>query len=118
MAKGTKGDLVMLVDPITKATSYISPSNVIVYVGTVKEENGIKKVELGTPILLGVFLSEKENEIRETKKELRETKKELSDLKINYKKNMKILIGVINVLVAQTEINSLDLNELLDMEDN
>lgn len=110
MAKGTKGDLVMLVDPITKATSYISPSNVIVYVGTVKEENGIKKVELGTPKQLGVFLSEKD-------KEIRDTRLELDQLKINYRKNMKKVIDVLHILVGQTELNSLDLNELLDVED-
>ena len=108
---GKKYDIPSLIDPVTKATCWISPTNMVIYVGTVvTDEKGNKKVGSAVPKELGVFLSEKDDEISKLKKEI-------SDLKINYRKNMKKLVKVLNILVGQTEVNALDLNEILDMED-
>ena len=108
---GKKYDIPMLIDPISQQQSWISPSNLVIFVGTViTDEKGNKKVGSAVPKELGVFLSEKDNEILKLNKEI-------SDLKINYRKNMKKLVDVLNILVGQTELNALDLNEILDMED-
>lgn len=109
MAKtGKKYDLVFLTDPITQTKGYISPSDLVVYVGTViTDEKGNKKVGTATPKTLGVFLSEKDAEIDKLRKEV-------SELRINNKNNIKKILTILEVLVGQTELNSLDLNEILD----
>lgn len=109
---GKKGNIAVLIDPVTQKTQWVSPNDLIVYTGLVKtDEKGNKSVGAGTPKKLGVFLSEKDDEISRLNKEL-------SSLKLNYKKNMKKILDILHILVGQTELNSLDLNELLDMEDN
>lgn len=112
MINGKKGNIAILIDPVSQKQKWVSPNDLNIYIGTVKtDEKGIKTVGVGTLTTLGVFLSEKDDEIRQTKKEL-------SDLKSNYRKNLKKLVDILNILVGQTEVNALDLNELLDMEDN
>lgn len=109
MAKnGKKYDLVYLLDTTTQAKGYISPSDLIIFVGTViKDDKGNKKVGTATPQTLGVFLSEKE-------KEIDSLRKEVSELKTTYRKNMKELSKIIKILIGQTELNGLNLSELKD----
>ncbi|MCR5112722.1 MAG: hypothetical protein K6A63_02165 [Acholeplasmatales bacterium] len=109
---GKKGDIVMLIDPITQKKQYISPSNVIIYTGTVvTDEKGNKSVGTATPKQLGVFLSEKDAEIASLTKEL-------SQFKTSTRKSFKKLVSVLEILVGQTEVNNLDINEIIDsMED-
>ena len=112
MINGKKGNIAILIDPLAQKQKWVSPNDLNVYIGTVKtDEKGNKTVSAGTLTTLGVFLSEKDDEITELKKEV-------NDLKVNYRKNIKKLVDVLNILVGQTELNALDLNELLDMEDN
>ncbi len=111
MARSTNGkkfDIPYLIDPVTQSKGWIAPSNLVVFIGTViKDEKGNKKVGSATGKELGVFLSEKDNEIDSLRKEL-------SELKTSYRKNMKYLLNIIEILIGQTELNGLNLSELKD----
>lgn len=66
--KCKKGDIQVLINPITKQTEWQNPSNIYIYIGKVDcNENGQKRVFSGTPMQLGVFLSEKDEEIKHFK---------------------------------------------------
>lgn len=108
MAKGNKGDIEILVDSISQTKQYMSPSNLIVYVGTIKEDDkGNKSVILGAPNKLGVFLSSQ-------KAEHEALRKEFDAYKATTRKTIKTLVNIVEILVGQTEANNLNLNEVLD----
>lgn len=105
---GKKYDLACLVDPVTQEKQWISPSNLIIYIGTViTDEKGNKKVGSALPKELGVFLSEKDNEIDQLRKEV-------GEFKSTYRKNTKYLLNIIEILIGQTEVNGLTLSEIKD----
>ena len=45
------------------------------------------------------------------------TQKELNELKISYRTNMRKLIGIIEVLTNQTELNNMNINDLKAMKE-
>lgn len=45
------------------------------------------------------------------------TQKELDELKISYRTNMRKLIGIIEVLTNQTELNNMNINDLKAMKE-
>ena len=113
-----KGDIQVLLNPLTKQCVWISPSNLEVYVGNVVlNEDCKKKVVSATPKQLGVVISELTTENKELKEQNKELKNELSKFKASYKKTMKGVVKLLEILVPQMELNSLELNDLLDMED-
>ena len=107
MAKyGNKGDIPVLVNPLTKEQKFINPTELLIYIGTIiQQENGLKKVGTGTLKQLGVALSENTNDIESLQKEL-------SELKISYRKVVNILIDICDVLVNTAVINNLDIQEI------
>lgn len=106
-SNGNKYDIPYLVDPVTQAKNWISPSDLIIYVGTVvTDEKGNKKVGVATGKKLGVFLSEKDNEIDSLRKEI-------TALSTSYRKNMKGLLTIIEMLIAQMSINNAELTDLV-----
>ena len=107
MAKyGNKGDIPVLVNPLTKEQKFVSPTELLIYVGTVlQDENGKKKVGTGTLKPLGVVASENTNDIESLQKELNE-------LKISYRKVVSCLITICDVLVNTAVINNLDIQEI------
>lgn len=108
IGNGKKYDLQCLIDPATQQKGWISPSDLIIFVGTViTDDKGNKKVGSAIGKNLGVFLSEKDNEIDSLRKEINE-------LKTTYRKNMKELSKIIEILIGQTELNGLNLSELKD----
>lgn len=105
---GKKFDIPFLLDPVTQSKGWIAPSDLIIFVGTVvTDDKGNKKVGSAVGKNLGVFLSEKENEIDTLRKEI-------SELKTTYRKNMKELKKIIEILIGQTELNGLNLSEIKD----
>ncbi len=109
MAKtGKKGDIAVLIDPVSQSKVYISPSNLIIYTGTVvTDKNGNKSVNMGTPKQLGVFLSEKDAEIASLQKEF-------NQFKATTRKGLKQILQVLEILVGTTELNNLNINELMN----
>lgn len=110
MAKfnGNKYDLRYLNDPITQETRWISPSDLMIFIGTVvTDKDGNKKVGSAVGKKLGVFLSEKDNEIDSLRKEI-------TEFKTTYRKNTKYLLSIIEILIGQTELNGLNLSEIKD----
>lgn len=108
---GNKGDIQILVEPISKACKWIKPDKLKIFIGNViTDANGNKSVGLATPKELGVFLSEKDAEILQLQKELNEEK-------IKNRKVQKKMVDILKVLIGQMQLNSLEINELLDMEE-
>lgn len=108
--KCKKGDIQVLVNPATKQTEWQNPSNIYIYIGKVDyNENGQKRVFSGTPKQLGVFLSEKEDEIQKLKEEV----KALKEFKVSYKKTMKQVVAFLEIVVPQLELNSIEINDIL-----
>lgn len=113
--KTKKGDIQILVNPLTKQFEFISPSNLEILVGTVVlNDTGKKKVVSAAPKQLGVVISELTAENKELKEKNKELKNELSSFKASYKKTMKGVVKLLEILVPQMELNSLELNDLLD----
>jgi len=89
----------------------VNPSDLLVYVGTVIEQEDeitgkkFKKVGTGTPKKLGVMLSDliDDNE---------KLNKELNEMKINYRKSTKLLIDICDILVNNSVINNLDIKSI------
>lgn len=108
------GDIQVLVNPITNQMEWISPSNLSIFVGKVDyDENGKKKVVSGALKKLGVFLSEKDEEIKELKEQLKEQKEQALAFKKQYKQTIKGIIKVLEIVVPQMELNSQEMNDLL-----
>lgn len=89
----------------------VNPSDLLVYVGTVIEQEDeatgkkFKKVGTGTPKKLGVMLSEliDDNE---------KLNKELNELKITNRKTTNLLIDICDILVNNSVINNLDIKSI------
>jgi len=111
MARNTNGkkfDIPYLIDPVTQTKGWMSPSNLMIFIGTViTDDKGNKKVGSATGKELGVFLSEKDDEIDKLRKEI-------SEFKTTYRKNTKYLLSIIEILIGQTELNGLNLSEIKD----
>ena len=108
--KCKKGDIQVLVNPVTKQTEWQNPSNIYIYIGKVDyNENGQKRVFSGTPKQLGVFFSEKVDEIQKLKEEV----KALKEFKASYKKTMKQVVALLEIVVPQLELNSIEINDIL-----
>lgn len=113
--KCKKGDIQQLVNPLTKQTEWVNPSNIYIFIGKVDlNEVGQKRVFNGTPKQLGVFLSEKETEIQTLKEQLKETKDALATFKAQYKKTMRDVVTLLELVVPQMELNQIDLNNILE----
>ena len=111
IGKPEKGDILIYTDYDKEKP--IKPNKLIIYVGTVVEDSntGLKKVGSGLPKELGVVISELVNETDSLRKEL-------SELKYSYRKNMKLLVEIIDVLTSQTQLNNMNINDLKqNMED-
>ena len=105
---GKKFDIPYLIDPITQQRGWIAPSDLMIFIGTViTDEKGNKKVGSAVGKQLGVFLSEKENEIDSLRKEL-------GEFKATTRKNTRYLLKIIEILIGQTELNGLNLQEIKD----
>ena len=100
-----KGDILIYTDYDKQKP--IKPNKMIIYVGTVVEDSntGQKKVGSGVPKELGVVVSELVNEVDTLNKEL-------SELKLSYRKNMKLLVDIIDVLTSQTQLNNMNINDI------
>ena len=118
--KGKKGDLQVLVNPLTKQSEWCSPSDLAILVGKVDyTSGGQKKVTSAAPKTLGVLLSEQQAQVKELQKENAELRNELAKFKSSYKSTMKNVTKLLEILVPQMELNSLELNDILtNMEDN
>jgi len=89
----------------------VNPSDLLVYVGTVIEQEDettgkkFKKVGTGTPKKLGVMLSDliDDNE---------KLNKELNELKITNRKTTNLLIDICDILVNNSVINNLDIKSI------
>ena len=113
-----KGDIQVLVNPLTKQCEWVNPSNIEINIGNVDYTETGKKVTSGSPKKIGIYLSEKEKEIKDLQEENKELRNELSKFKATYKKNMKAVTKLLEILVPQMELNSLELNDILtNMED-
>lgn len=113
-----KGDIQVLVNPLTKQCEWVNPSNIEINIGKVDYTETGKKVTSGSPKKIGIYLSEKEKEIKDLQEENKELRNELSKFKATYKKNMKAVTKLLEILVPQMELNSLELNDILtNMED-
>ena len=99
-----KGDILIYVDSSTQKA--INPNDLLIYIGTIiTDKNGNKKIGTATPKKLGVVLSDLTNE-------LDSTKKELNELKISYRKNIKTLVSIVEILANQTALNNMNINDL------
>ena len=99
--KCKKGDIQVLINPITKQTEWQNPSNIFIYIGKVDyNENGQKRVFSGTPMQLGVFLSEKEEEIQHFK----EIEADYLKLKDDYLKMQSEYLQLFNKMNNNQEI--------------
>ena len=112
--KAKKGDIPQLVNPITNQQEWVNPSNIYVLIGKVDyNEAGQKRVFNGQPKQLGVFLSEKDEEIKNLKDQLKDAKETLTTFKAQYKRDMKNVVKLLELVVPQLELNSLELNNIL-----
>lgn len=100
-----KGDILVCVDSLNQ--KYVSVSDLIVYVGTivVDADTKEKKIGSGTPKKLGVLLTEQQNAIDSLQKEV-------NTLTRTYRQNTKKLLNIIEILVNQTELNNMNINDL------
>jgi hypothetical protein len=104
-----KGDI--LVYTSTDKQKAINPNDLLVYTGVIIEDSQTKekKVASGTPIQLGVLLStlvdDRDN-----------IAKELNELKISYRKNIKKLVSIIEILANQTALNNMQINDLKNIQ--
>ena len=100
-----KGDILVYTDSMNQ--KYVQVNDLIVYIGTivVDVDTKEKKVVTGTPKKLGVLLTEQENRIDSVEKEL-------NNLTRTYRRNTKKLLSIIEILVNQTELNNMNINDL------
>ena len=99
-----KGDMLIYVDSNTQKA--INPNDLLIYVGTIiLDDKGNKKLGTAVPKKLGVVLSDLTND-------LDKTQKELNELKISYRKNIKTLVSIIEILANQTALNNMNINDL------
>ena len=103
--KPKKGDILIYVDSFNQIAT--RPEDLEMEIGQVvkSEFTGEKKVVAGIKKKICIVISDLVNE-------LDKTQKELSELKISYRKNMKTLVNIIDVLTNQTELNNMQLNDL------
>ena len=100
-----KGDILVFVDSMNQ--KYVNVNDLIVYVGTivVDPDTNEKKVGSGTPKKLGVLLTEQQDTIEALQKEV-------NDITRTYRQNTKKLVNIIEILVNQTELNNMNINDL------
>lgn len=100
-----KGDILVYVDSLNQ--KYVSVSDLIVYTGTivVDADTKEKKIGSGTPKKLGVLLTEQQDAIDSLQKEL-------NNLTRTYRLTTKKLVNIIEILVNQTELNNMNINDL------
>ena len=103
--KPRKGDILIYVDGFNQYPISINDLEIEVGQVAVSELTKEKKVIAGINKKLGVVLSQVVNE-------LDDTKKELNELKTSYRKNMKTLVNIIEILTNQTELNNMNINDL------
>ena len=100
-----KGDVLVFTDSFNQKP--VQVNDLIVYVGTIvtDADTGEKKVGSGTPKKLGVLLTEQQNAIESLEKDLFSPQK-------TYRRNTKKLLDIIEILVNQTELNNMNINDL------
>ena len=100
-----KGDILVYIDSMNQKP--VQVNDLIVYVGTIVTDLDTKekKVVTGTPKKLGVLLTEQENRIDSLEKDLFKQQ-------ATYRKNTKKLLSIIEILVNQTELNNMNINDL------
>ena len=103
--KPRKGDILIYVDGFNQYPISINDLEIEVGQVAVSELTKEKKVIAGINKKLGVVLSQVVNE-------LDDTKKELNKLKTSYRKNMKNLVNISEILINQTELNNMNINDL------
>ena len=92
-----KGDVCVLVDPVTKNRIWLPLEDVEIKHG-------------GRTLKLGELIKELDDN--------KVSKAEFDKYKLNQKKILKQIINILKINAGQTEVNSLDLNELLDTFNN
>ena len=100
-----KGDVLVFTDSFNQKP--VQVNDLIVYVGTivVDPDTKEKKVGSGTPKKLGVLLTEQQDAIDSLQKEV-------NSLTRTYRQNTKKLLNIIEILVNQTELNNMNINDL------
>ena len=88
-----KGNVCILVDPVTKARIWVPLENVHI------TRNGVE-------MELGKYLDDLESSKVSTL--------EFNEYKLSQKKILKKVLDIVKINVGQVEINNLDVNELLD----
>lgn len=112
--KAKKGDIQVLVNPLTRQCVWVNPSNLDIYVGkVVMNDDCQKKVVSASPKQLGVILSELAAENKELRESNKDLKNELAKFKASYKNTMKGVTRLLEILVPQMELNQLELNDIL-----
>lgn len=113
--KAKRGDIQILVNPLTKQYEYISPSNLEILVGKVITNENKKTVVSAIPIKLGVFLSEKEKEISGLSDEISKLNNKFTKLEDQH----NALVLKYNALLAAYKSNvAKTAMQLLDLEEN
>lgn len=105
-----KGDILVYTDSMNQ--KYVQVNDLIVYVGTivVDADTKEKKVGSGTPKKLGVLLTEQQDAIDNLQKEV-------NNLTRIYRQNTKKLLNIIEILVNQTELNNMNINDLKSIKE-
>ena len=100
-----KGDILVYTDSMNQKP--VQVNDLIVYVGTivVDADTKEKKIGSGTPKKLGVLLTEQQDAIDSLQKEV-------NNLTRTYRQNTKKLVNIIEILVNQTELNNMNINDL------
>lgn len=88
-----KGDVCVLIDPITKNRIWLPLEDVEIH-------------HSGRTLKLGELIKELDDD--------KVSKAEFDKYKLNQKKILKQILNILKINAGQTEVNSLDLNEILD----
>ncbi len=102
MRNGNKGDLTILVDPITQTKQYVSPDNLLIQVGKEKKK-------------LSVVLSEYEKNITDLSIKYTKLNEEFLNLKSKYIQNQSEQLESLNIFTKKIEALENEVNALLSV---